>query len=80
MQIQIKVFPQAKKSKVVEDRSLFADTGYKVYVTAPAVDGKANKAVIEALAEHFGVKKGRIEIIKGLKSRLKTIKINDDLR
>ena len=36
-----------------------------------------NEALVKFLAEHFGVKKSRIEIIKGLKSRDKVIKIND---
>lgn len=48
---------------------------WKVYVNAPAVDGKANKALIALLAEYFQVRKSRIEITKGLKSRHKTINI-----
>ena len=50
---------------------------WKIYLNAPAVDGKANKALIALLAEHFNVRKGQIEIIKGLKLRCKTISIND---
>lgn len=60
----------AKKNLVKEEKE-----GLKVFVAAPPVDGKANQAVVEVLAEHFGVKKSRIEIIKGLKSRNKTISI-----
>ena len=48
----------------------------KIYLTAPAVDGKANRDLILFLAEHFQVKKEQIEIIKGLKSRKKTINIH----
>jgi len=44
-------------------------------LTAPAVEGKANRALIEFLAEHFGVKKAQISIIKGLQTRRKTINI-----
>ena len=47
--------------------------GYKVYLTAPPVDGKANECLIKFLADHFGVSKSKVEIIKGLKSRYKTI-------
>ena len=43
---------------------------------APAVDGKANKALIELLAGHFKVKKKDIEIIKGELSREKVITVN----
>ena len=68
--VYIKVIPNAKKNRIVEELSRL-----KVYVTAPAVDGKANKAVIEALAEHFGAKKKDITIIFGQTSREKIIQI-----
>lgn len=70
--INIKVTANARKNEVVEE-----DGRYKVYVSSPAVDGKANKKVIEVLAEHFKVKKNQIEILQGLKSREKVIKIED---
>lgn len=64
--IEIKVIPNAKKNEFKNG---------KVYLTAPAVEGKANKALIEFLAEHFDVKKSQITIMKGLKSRTKIIRI-----
>jgi hypothetical protein len=39
------------------------------------VEGKANKAVIELLAEKLGVPKREIEIVSGKTGRLKTIRI-----
>ncbi len=70
MKIDIKVIPAAK-------RNVFKQEGesIKVYLTAPPVDGKANKALIEFLAQHFCVKKTQISITKGLQSRHKTISI-----
>ena len=68
--ITVKVIPKAKKEKIVEENGVF-----KVYVNAPAVDGKANKALIEVLAQHFGVKKRDISILSGEKSRAKIIGI-----
>jgi len=47
----------------------------KVYLIAPAQDGRANQALIKILAEHLGVKKSTIVIKKGLRSRQKVIKI-----
>lgn len=47
----------------------------KVYLNAPAVDGKANAALLKFLAQHFAVKSAHIEIIKGLKTRQKVINI-----
>ena len=70
--IDIKVVANAKKNLVKEEGNAL-----KVYVSAPAVDGKANKALIELLAEHFDVRKNQIEITKGLQSRNKTINILD---
>ncbi|MBU4333798.1 MAG: DUF167 domain-containing protein [Candidatus Omnitrophica bacterium] len=71
MIIDIKVIPQAKKNQIKQENDIV-----KVYLTAPAVDGKANKALIEVLADHFGVKKCDILIKKGLKTRSKTLFIN----
>lgn len=43
----------------------------KLAITAPPVDGKANKAVIAFLAKFFGVAKSSITIKSGLQSRHK---------
>ncbi|HQP10076.1 MAG TPA: DUF167 domain-containing protein [Candidatus Omnitrophota bacterium] len=70
MKIDIKVIAGAKHNRIAQEEGR-----WKVYVTAPAVEGKANKAVIGFLAEYFKVRKNQIEITKGLKSPLKTISI-----
>ena len=44
-------------------------------MTAPALEGRANEALIDVLSEHFGVKRSTIEIVKGLKSRYKIVNI-----
>ena len=49
----------------------------KVRLAARAVDGKANEALIEFLAEHFHVAKSRVRIASGLKSRRKRVIIDD---
>jgi hypothetical protein len=70
MNIDIKVIAGAKKEWLKQE-----DGRYKVYLRAPAVEGKANKALVNFLAEYFKVRKNQIEIIKGLKSPRKTISI-----
>ncbi len=70
MKIDVKVIPGARKNLFKQEGNFI-----KVYLTSPAHEGKANKALIEFLAEHFQVAKSRIEIIKGLKLRNKTINI-----
>ncbi|MDD5773829.1 MAG: DUF167 domain-containing protein [bacterium] len=68
--IKIKVIPNARKNSVSEESGIF-----KVRVTAPAVDGKANKAVIEVLSEFYQVKKREVKILRGEKSREKLVEI-----
>jgi len=68
MRLNIKVIPNAGRNKIVKEPGRL-----KVYLTAPAVEGKANKALIEFLAEHFKVKKSKISIVKGFVSREKEV-------
>lgn len=49
----------------------------KVRLAARAVDGKANEALVEFLAEHYGVAKSRVRIAAGLKSRQKRVIIDE---
>jgi uncharacterized protein len=69
---QIKVIPNAKKSSVTQEGEL-----WKVHLSAPAVEGKANEALLEVLARHFGVKKRSVSILRGHKARLKLIEIRE---
>lgn len=45
----------------------------KLAITAPPVDGKANKAVIQFLAKFLGVAKGAIVLRRGRHSRHKQL-------
>lgn len=59
-------------------RSQFAGTHggrLKVRLAAPAVDGKANAALIEFLAAHYKVPRSSVRITAGLKSRRKRVAI-----
>jgi len=70
MILAVKVIPGAKRNLFKEENGQV-----KVYLTTPPVDGKANDALGRFLAEHYGVRPSSVEIIKGLKSRHKMIKI-----
>ncbi len=72
MEIEVKVIPNAKRNIISPEGQR-----YKIHLNAPAVDGKANEALIRFLAEHYQVRKNQIEITKGLKSRHKVIIIRD---
>ena len=49
----------------------------KVRIAARAVDGKANQALIEFLAGHYGVPRRNIRITSGFKSRRKRVVIDE---
>jgi hypothetical protein len=49
----------------------------KVRLQARAVDGKANQALIEFLAEHYRVPRRNVRITSGLKSRRKRVVIDE---
>jgi uncharacterized protein len=47
----------------------------KIRLAARAVDGRANEALVEFLAAHFGVPKRSVRIVAGLSSRQKRVVI-----
>ncbi len=71
MKINVVVIPNAKDSKVV-----CVDGEFRAYVKSVPVRGKANKELIEVLADYFKVRKTRVKILKGEKSRKKIVFIN----
>lgn len=70
----IKVTPKAAKNRIGQlvDGS-FSKQMLKVYVTAPASDNLANKAVIEVLLEYLHCAKSNIQIVVGATAREKKI-------
>ena len=71
MRLQIRVTPRAKKPGI----ETAGDGTLVVKVREPAQDGRANAAVIEALAGHFGVAKRAVCIVHGHGSRSKLVEI-----
>lgn len=52
------------------------DSGeYRVRVHAPPTKGEANREVMKTLASHFGVPPSRVKIVRGMKSRKKSVLI-----
>ena len=64
--------PGAKKSEV----SGVHGDALKVRIAAPPVEGKANAALIEFLAEAFGVPKRNVTITRGETGRRKTVRVD----
>jgi uncharacterized protein (TIGR00251 family) len=73
MQLTVIVHPNSKRPRI--DKDLLGTLN--VYVSAPPLEGRANEAVIEALAEYFKVKKYQIELVRGATSKQKVFKIQN---
>ena len=71
--LSVRVQPGAKRSSF---DGLWNDTHIKIALQAPAVDGKANDALIDFLSENLKIKKKHIFIVTGQTSRCKVIMID----
>jgi uncharacterized protein len=74
MQKRVKVKPNSKSSKIVEEE----DGSLTVHLKSPPVDGKANEELIKVLADKYDVSKSRITIKSGLTSRQKLVEIEEE--
>lgn len=74
MTLNVRVIPRARVNKVEDS----GGGGLKVHLTAPAQDNKANKALIELLADYYGIKKKQLNIVRGEKSRDKIVEIGKE--
>lgn len=70
--LAVRVIPRARKNEISE---IMGDGTVRVRLTAPPVEGKANKALIKFLSEVLDVPSSQIEIVAGRKGRDKLISI-----
>ena len=70
--LQVHVVPNAKSDVVVGEHG----GALKIKLRAPAVEGKANAALISFLAEHLNISRRAIALERGHKSRDKLIRVN----
>ena len=71
MKITIRVTTRARRNEVIQE----GENRYRVRVTAPPVEGKANDQIIGLLAEYFHRPKREIVILRGESTRTKIIEI-----
>jgi len=85
MKIIVKAKTRAKMTKVERVDQPVLDLGekkrgelvtYKVSVKEMPVSGKANEAIIEALAEYFDTAKSNINLVSGQSLKQKIFEIN----
>ncbi len=71
MLVRVYATPNAKQARVFR----VSEDYFEVWVDERAVGGRANKRLLEILAEHFKVPRSRISILRGAKSRDKTVQV-----
>ena len=69
--LKVRVTPNARKNMVVS----WTEDEIRLKIKAPAVEGKANAALIEYLSELTDLPRSKIEVKIGEKSRIKLIEI-----
>ena len=69
--LTVKVHPRARRSAVTGRLG----EAWKLDLTAPPVEGKANDECVRYLAELVGVPRARVRIVMGLTSRTKVVEI-----
>lgn len=71
MRISVRLVPRAAREEVAGER----EGALLVRVTAPPVEGAANRALRKLLARRLGVAQGAVEIAAGQRSRTKTVRV-----
>jgi uncharacterized protein (TIGR00251 family) len=70
-ELDVQVVPRASQSRIVGPH----DGRLKVQLAAPPVDGAANTALIDLLADTLGVPRSHIDLVRGHTGKRKTLRI-----
>lgn len=68
----VRVVPRARRNQL---SGLYGEA-LKVRLTAPPVEGAANAALLDFLAEQLGVRSAAVAIVSGHTSRQKLVRVN----
>ena len=71
--LTLHIQPGAKKTEVAGEHG----DALKIRLAAPPVDGKANAALLEFIAEKLGVAKSAVTLKSGQTSRRKVVEVGD---
>jgi len=69
--LRIRVKPNSRSSSLTQQ----ADGSWLAFLQAPPVDGKANAELVALVAEHFGCRKGAVQIKSGASGRTKMLSV-----
>ncbi|ACV61974.1 protein of unknown function DUF167 [Desulfofarcimen acetoxidans DSM 771] len=69
---KVRVQPRASKDQVA---GLWEDA-VKIRLTAPPVEGEANRALCDFLAKHLGVTRAQVDLVTGQTGRNKLVRVS----
>jgi uncharacterized protein len=72
MLLRIKVKPNSKTDEIIRE----PDGSLKVKIRAQPIEGKANKYLVEFLAQKLGLSKSQVTLLKGESNSFKTLEID----
>jgi len=76
--VRVRVTPKSSKDVIDGLENTAEGAAFKARVRAVPADGEANSAVVALLAAWLGVAKGRIELVSGAKSRVKSFAVSGE--
>ena len=76
MRIRVRVHPGSRRTEVAGRTGPDDAPALVVRVVAPAADGRANAAVVDALAEAFGIRRRAVRLVTGASSRTKVVEVD----
>ncbi|MBA3545635.1 MAG: DUF167 domain-containing protein [Nannocystis sp.] len=71
-EIEVQVVPRASRSRIVGPH----DGRLKIQLAAPPVDGAANEALVDLLAETLHIPRGAVSVLRGATGKRKTLHID----
>lgn len=74
--LRVQVQPRARRDEFAG----LHNGAVKIRLTAPALEGRANAALVAFLAEAFGVPRQRVALLQGETARIKLLAISAPLR
>jgi uncharacterized protein (TIGR00251 family) len=79
-ELSVRLQPRASREEIVGERN----GALVVRVTAPPVEGRANRALCRLVAKRLGVARGRVTVVAGAAARDKRVRVeglgDNDLR
>ena len=70
--LEVLVQPRASRTRAAGEHG----GRLKIQLAAPPVDGEANRALVEFLAEELGIRKVDVAILRGETGRRKTVRVS----